>query len=158
VYNCDLMAAVSLTTVAMGPLDLDECWALDQRCFADGEAYDRETFRELLTHRDVLAFKAVAADSVMVGFVIGVVETDGTGHIVVLGVSPEWRRQGIGRALMMEVESTFLSRGARTLHLEVRTTNVGARLLYQEIGYSVAGRRLAYYTNGDDGYLMVKTL
>jgi ribosomal-protein-alanine N-acetyltransferase len=158
VYNGARMAAVSLTTVAMGLQDLDECWALDQRCFADGEAYDRETFRELLSHCDALAFKAVAADSVMVGFVIGVVEADGTGHIVVLGVSPEWRRQGIGRALMLQVEAAFHARGARTLHLEVRTTNLGARLLYEDIGYCVAGRRLAYYTNGDDGYLMVKTL
>jgi len=152
------MAAVSLSTVPMRLPDLEECWVLDQRCFADGEAYDRETFRELLAHGDVVAFKAIAADSVMVGFVIGVVEADGTGHIVVLGVSPEWRRQGIGRALMLEVESAFLSRGARTLHLEVRTTNLGARLLYEGIGYAVAGRRLAYYTNGDDGYLMVKAL
>src|ERR1051325_9740592 len=72
------MAAVSLTTVAMGLADMDECWRLDQRCFADGEAYDRETFRELLAHRDAIALKTVAADSVMVGFVIGLVEPDGT--------------------------------------------------------------------------------
>jgi ribosomal-protein-alanine N-acetyltransferase len=59
---------------------------------------------------------------------------------------------------MRQVEGAFQIRGTRTLHLEVRTTNLGARLLYEELGYSVAGRRLAYYTNGDDGYLMVKTL
>ncbi len=80
--------------------DLDECWALDQRCFEDGEAYDRETFRDLLTHRSSICLKAVAAETIMVGFVVGVVEPDRTGHVVVLGVSPEWRRQGIGRRLM----------------------------------------------------------
>ena len=152
------MAAVSLTTIRMNLGDLEECWTLDQRCFHDGEAYDRETFRELLTHRDAVALKMVAAESVMVGFVIGLVEPDRTGHVVVLGVAPEWRRQGIGRALMAEVEDAFAARSIRTIHLEVRTTNNGARALYEQIGFAIAGRRLAYYTNGDDGYLMVKTV
>jgi ribosomal-protein-alanine N-acetyltransferase len=138
--------------------DLEECWVLDQRCFYDGEAYDRETFRELLTHRDAIARKMVAAESVMVGFVIGLIEPDRTGHVVVLGVAPEWRRQGIGRALMAEVEEAFAARGIRTMHLEVRTTNNAARALYEQIGFAIAGRRLAYYTNGDDGYLMIKTV
>jgi ribosomal-protein-alanine N-acetyltransferase len=152
------MAAVSLTTLRMTIGDLEECWRLDQRCFFDGEAYDRETFRELLTHRDAIALKTVAADAVMVGFVIGLVEPDRTGHVVVLGVSPDWRRQGVGRGLMAEVEAEFVRRGVRTMHLEVRTTNAAARALYEQIGYAVAGRRLAYYTNGDDGYLMVKVV
>ena len=33
---------------AMGYSDINECWRLDQRCFSDGEAYDKETFRYLL--------------------------------------------------------------------------------------------------------------
>lgn len=152
------MVAVSLMTQPMLLADAAECWALDQRCFADGEAYDRETFRELLAAKGALALKAVAADAVMVGFVIGLVEGDGTGHIVVLGVSPDWRRQGIARRLMREVEGAFIRSGVTTMHLEVRTTNVGARRLYEELGYAVAGRRLSYYSNGDDGYLMVKSV
>ena len=44
------------------------------------------------------------------------------------------------------------------IHLEVRTTNDGARRLYEGLGFTVAGRRLSYYTNGDDGYLMIKGL
>src|SRR6185369_11120677 len=151
------MVAISLSTIRMGVGDVEECWALDQRCFADGEAYDRETFKELLAQRAV-AYKTVAADSIMVGFVIGLVEPDGTGHVVVLGVSPDWRRQGIGEALMEYVEAGFAGRGVRMIHLEVRTSNAGARFLYEKRGFAIAGRRLAYYTNGDDGYLMVKTL
>jgi ribosomal protein S18 acetylase RimI-like enzyme len=151
------MTALSTTTVAMTLPDVNECWILDQRCFTDGEAYDRDTFRDLLGSRGAIAYKAVAGPSLMVGFVIGLVEPDGTGHVVVLGVAPEWRRQGIARELMARVEDGFLRRGVRTLHLEVRTTNGGARRLYEQLGYAVAGRRLAYYSNGDDGYLMVKT-
>jgi ribosomal protein S18 acetylase RimI-like enzyme len=81
-----------------------------------------------------------------------------TGHVVVLGVSPAWRRRGIGRELMARLAGAFVARGVRRMHLAVRTTNEGARTLAEGLGVSVAGRRLAYYTNGDDGYLMVKTV
>lgn len=152
------MAAVSMQTVAMAMLDASECWALDQRCFTDGEAYDIETIRELISSRGALAYKSLAAGSVMVGFAIGLVEGDGTGHVVVLGVAPEWRRRGIGRELMRRLEHGFRRRGVTLFHLEVRTTNDGARRLYEGLGYSVAGRRLGYYSNGDDGFLMIKSV
>jgi ribosomal protein S18 acetylase RimI-like enzyme len=152
------MAAVTFATIPMGLDDLEDCWALDQRCFEDGEAYDRATIRDLMTHRNSLCFKAVAAETVMAGFVIGVVEPDRTGHVVVLGVSPDWRRRGIARELMLRLEEAFVARGVRLIHLEVRTTNKGARTLYDTLGFTIAGRRLAYYTNGDDGYLMVKSI
>ena len=152
------MAAVTFRTAPMGLRDLDECWALDQRCFADGETYDRETFRDLLSHRDAICLKSVADGGTMAGFIVGVVEHDKTGHVVVLGVSPDWRRLGIGRALMLDVEVEFARRGVRLVHLEVRTTNDGARALYEQLGFTVAGRRLAYYTNGDDGFLMIKAM
>ncbi len=151
------MVAVTFATLRMDLHDLDECWALDQRCFEDGEAYDRETFRDLMTHRNSICLKAVAGER-MAGFVIGVVEPDRTGHVVVLGVSPEWRRRGVGRGLMQQLEAVFAERGVRLVHLEVRTTNEAAQALYHGLGFTIAGRRLAYYTNGDDGFLMVKTV
>jgi ribosomal-protein-alanine N-acetyltransferase len=152
------MAVVTFALAPMDLRDLDECWALDQRCFEDGEAYDRDTFRDLLTHRHSICLKAVAGGSSMAGFVIGVVEPDRTGHVVVLGVSPDWRRHGVGRGLMRRLEAFFRDRGVRLVHLEVRTTNDGARALYEGLGFTIAGRRLSYYTNGDDGFLMVKSL
>jgi hypothetical protein len=35
--------------------DLNELWQLDMRCFVDGEAYERETFRYLLSNPDAIA-------------------------------------------------------------------------------------------------------
>jgi ribosomal protein S18 acetylase RimI-like enzyme len=138
--------------------DAEECCALDQRCFRDGEAYDLQTFRDLLSWDSVLAYKALSADSRMTGFVVGVVEVDRTGHVVVLAVAPEWRRRGVATALMDDLETAFRARGVTISHLEVRTTNAGAQQLYHRLGYCIAGRKLAYYTNGDDGFLMVKDL
>lgn len=151
------MAAVTIGLAQMDLCDLEECWSLDQKCFEDGEAYDRETFRDLMTHRNAICLKAVAGER-MAGFVIGVVEPDRTGHVVVLGVSPDWRRRGVGRGLMQQLEGVFAERGVRLVHLEVRTTNGAAQTLYHGLGFTIAGRRLSYYTNGDDGFLMVKSV
>src|SRR5918998_484658 len=71
---------------------LDECWRLDQRCFIDGEAYSRETFEYLLTSADSVSYRAVTAEGSMVGFIVGLVEPEQTGHITTLGVAPEHRR------------------------------------------------------------------
>ncbi len=136
--------------------DLNECWRLDQRCFSDGEAYDRETIRYLLSHNQAVCYKVVTPSSMMIAFVVGMIEPDNTGHVVALGVSPDHRRRGHGRRLMHAVERGFSDRGVNTVRLEVRTSNDAAQKLYFDLGYKIIRRMPRYYTSGDDGYLMVK--
>jgi ribosomal-protein-alanine N-acetyltransferase len=138
--------------------DLNECWRLDQRCFSDGEAYDRETIRYLLSHSQSVCFKVVTPTGEMMAFVVGMQEPDGTGHVVALGVGPEHRRRGYGRWLMHSIEQGFLERGIMTVRLEVRTSNEAAQRLYFDLGYKIVRRMPRYYTSGDDGYLMIKNL
>lgn len=153
-----MMAAIQSVVMPMGHGDLNECWRLDQRCFSDGEAYDRETIRYLLSHAHSVCHKAVAPADQMIAFVVGMIEADDTGHVVALGVAPEYRRLGHGRRLMHEVEQGFLRRGISTVRLEVRTSNITAQRLYLNLGYSIVRRMTRYYTSGDDGFLMVKNL
>ena len=154
-----MMAAASQSVVMpMGHGDLNECWRLDQRCFSDGEAYDRETIRYLLSHAQSVCYKVIAPGDEMIAFVVGMIEPDGSGHVVALGVAPEHRRYGHGRRLMYEVEQGFLRRGVSTVRLEVRTSNVAAQRLYLDLGYKIVRRMPRYYTSGDDGFLMVKNL
>lgn len=138
--------------------DLNECWQLDLRCFIDGEAYERETFRYLLSNPQTLARQIRSEDGDMTAFVIGVIEPDGTGHITTIGVAPETRRRGLARLLMHEIERSFAARGVRTVRLEVRVGNLAAQFLYEQLGYVIVQRMNRYYSNGDDGYLMVKSL
>src|SRR5690242_17999738 len=149
-----LEAAVHRMTIN----DLNACWALDHRCFEDGEAYDRETFRYLLSSPYSVSYKITNARGVMLGFIVGLIERDGTGHVIAVGVAPEYRRFGYGRWLMQQVESGFRAQGVRTLRLEVRTTNRGAQRLYIQLGYIIVERMAHYYSNGDDGFLMVKAI
>ena len=137
---------------------LDECWRLDQRCFIDGEAYSRETFEYLLTAAEAVAYRAVTVDGTMVGFVVGLVEPDHTGHITTIGVAPEHRRRRVAERMLTRVEEAFRRRGLRTARLEVRSVNTGAQQLYRNLGYIVTQRLPRYYSNGGDGLLMLKSL
>jgi ribosomal-protein-alanine acetyltransferase len=137
---------------------LDECWKLDQRCFVDGEAYSRDTFEYLLTAPEAVAYRAVTQSGAMVGFVIGLLEPDHTGHITTVGVAPEHRRRHLARRLMEKVEEGFRRRAIRIVRLEVRSLNISAQELYLSLGYSVTQRLPKYYSNGGDGLLMVKSL
>jgi ribosomal-protein-alanine N-acetyltransferase len=137
---------------------LDECWRLDQRCFVDGEAYSRDTFEYLLTAPESVSYRAVTQGGLMVGFIIGLVEPDRTGHVTTVGVSPEHRRRRIAHRLMEKVEDGFRRRDVRIVRLEVRSINTGAQQLYQNLGYVVTQRLPRYYSNGGDGLLMIKSL
>src|SRR5881275_2450397 len=96
---------------------LDECWRLDQRCFVDGEAYSRETFEYLLTSPESVAYRAVTPDGAMVGFIVGLVEPERTGHITTLGVAPEHRRRRIAQRMLAKVEESFRRRRVLTVRL-----------------------------------------
>jgi len=137
---------------------LDECWRLDQRCFVDGEAYSRETFEYLLTSPDSVSYRVVTGDGTMVGFIVGIVEPDATGHITTLGVAPEHRRRGVARVMLLKAEDGFRKRRVRILRLEVRSVNTGAQELYTKLGFAVTQRLPRYYSNGGDGLLMIKSL
>jgi ribosomal protein S18 acetylase RimI-like enzyme len=137
---------------------LDECWRLDQRCFVDGEAYSRETFEYLLTSPESVSYRAVTPEGTMVGFIVGIVEPDATGHITTLGVAPEHRRRGVAQRMLLKVEEGFRRRDVRITRLEVRSVNTGAQDLYAKLGFSVTQRLPRYYSNGGDGLLMIKSL
>ena len=137
---------------------LDECWRLDQRCFVDGEAYSRETFEYLLTAPESVSYRAVTPGGIMVGFVIGLVEPDHTGHVTTVGVAPEHRRRHLAKRLMLQVEEGFKRRNVRLVRLEVRSLNTAAQRVYENLGYAVTQRLPKYYSNGGDGLLMLRSL
>jgi ribosomal-protein-alanine N-acetyltransferase len=157
-----VIAPVGLTfTYDIRPLtisQLDECWRLDQRCFVDGEAYSRDTFEYLLTAAESVAYRIVTPSAMMVGFVIGLIEPDHTGHVTTVGVSPDHRRKHLAQRLMLRVEEGFRRRDVRLVRLEVRVLNTPAQELYLSLGYTITQRLPEYYSNGGDGLLMVKSL
>lgn len=139
--------------------NLDELDTLDRRCFTNGDSYARHTLEFLLKEPNSLAYCIYQPKTAqMIAFIIAMHEADGTGHITTVGVAPEHRRKKLAFLLLEHAENAFRLRNVRTMRLEVRTNNFGAQQLYARAGYTVAQRMNTYYSNGGDGFLMVKSL
>ncbi len=76
-------------------------------------------------------------------------------HITTFGVHPAWRRQGVGRRLLLRLVDMAGELGASRMTLEVRVSNVAAQELYRGFGFTIAGTRVRYYTDdGEDAFVM----
>ncbi|HSM38862.1 MAG TPA: ribosomal protein S18-alanine N-acetyltransferase [Candidatus Limnocylindrales bacterium] len=110
--------------------------------------------QELTGNRLARYVVARAAGERVVGFA-GVWLMVDEAHITTFGVHPEWRRQGIGRRLMLRLLELAIELRARRMTLEVRVSNVAAQALYRSFGFEAVGRRPRYYTDdGEDALVM----
>ena len=101
----------------------------------------------------VVRLKAVI-DGQMVGFIAGESHlADGKNWIATLGVLPEYRRWGIGTALLQACEEHM---SLPRIRLTVRVENIAARQLYEEQGYQQIGIWKNYYRGGTDALLFEK--
>lgn len=79
-------------------------------------------------------------------------------HINNIAVHHEFRRYGIGSALLQSVLEESRRKNARQALLEVRVSNVAARKLYERHGFEINGRRRNYYNSPtEDALLMIRT-
>ena len=78
-----------------------------------------------------------------------------------LYIEPSWRRRGVGRALLEQVEAHGRSVGASHVWLETSNVNVPGVLAYERLGYTLVGAdRLYYgaYMPGETAIYLAKTL
>lgn len=136
----------------------DEVVDLNARCFLEGESYTRHTFDFLLSDPNTLSYRVTTPSGEMVAFVFLMMASDGSAHVTTIGVAPEHRRRGLGGKMLEHAERALRMRGVSTLMLEVRVSNEGAQNLYRRHGYLTVQRLESYYNNGEDGFLMVKSL
>lgn len=138
--------------------DLLEIANVNLRCFRKGENYSKSTFNYLLNEPRSVAYKTETDKGRIAGFVFVLLNEDGAAHITTLGVAPEHRRRGIARRMLVHLDTALKMKGISTVVLEVRVSNFHAQELYLGAGYAVAQRVERYYSNGEDGYLMIKSL
>ena len=71
------------------------------------------------------------------GTIQGIVQSQNLGAIQNVGVIPEHRGHGLGRALVCKALRGFQSIGIRRVYLEVTAQNRGAVQLYHSIGFRI---------------------
>lgn len=81
------------------------------------------------------------------------------GHLVSIAVLPEYRRRGIGKALLAETIRVMREvYDTEAIYLEVRVSNAPAISLYEKFGFRKVRIIHGYYADGEDAYVMVKRL
>lgn len=103
-------------------------------------------------------FLVVEKNGNIVGYIIGLIRLGGLGHIVSLAVDPKERRKGYGTLLLNTILKKFKKLKVHKVRLEVRVSNTAAINLYKKHGFKIARIIKNFYLNGEDAYVMVKTL
>jgi len=76
------------------------------------------------------------------------------GHVVSVAVLDEFRKRGIGKALVEESVNGVKIKKCDEFYLEVRCSNTDAVRLYEKLGFVIRQQLHAYYRDGEDAYLM----
>lgn len=94
----------------------------------------------------------------IVGFILGVKISPETSRILMLAVSENQRRQGIGSVLLNHFLKEIFIQNIKHVELEVRTNNKQAIKFYQNHGFNIVDTISKVYQNGEDAYIMRRVL
>jgi [ribosomal protein S18]-alanine N-acetyltransferase len=138
------------------PTDFDTLYEIDQACYPVEIAYSKRDLRLYLRMPGAECVVAEAANTIA-GFCISA-HQDTRGYIVTIDVLEQFRRTGIGSALLSEVERRLAATGVREVRLETATDNESAVAFWQRHGYRSLGIRKQYYPGGRDAFAMSKAI
>lgn len=76
-------------------------------------------------------------------------------HITLLGVHPDYRRQGLGQMLLYTLLQNAIEKKLKWATLEVEASNNCAIALYEKFGFKIVGKRKGYYQKtGEDALIL----
>lgn len=134
--------------------DLNELRRVEGICFPK-DSWPLFDLIGVLTLPNIVRLKAVCEEQ-MVGFIAGDVRRlENLAWIATICVLPEYRRQGIGTALLEACEARIKTPRVR---LSVRKSNQPAIQMYEKLGYRQYGVWRHYYSDGEDALVLEKTL
>lgn len=139
--------------------DLEQVMHINRTCLP--ENYSAYFFIELYMNYPE-AFLVAEVGERVVGYIMCRIETGFSGfglikrgHVISIAVLPEYRRMGIGEALLREALRAMVEHyGVKECYLEVRVSNTPAINLYKKIGFEVDRIIRGYYADGENAYLM----
>jgi ribosomal-protein-alanine N-acetyltransferase len=129
----------------MTKADIDEVMAIELLSFSN--PWHATTFQGEIENEGI-SFPMVAADRAekrIVGYIMVWKIRDDV-QINNVAVHPDFRRSGIGEAMIRDVLDWARAAGAAFVSLEVRISNAGARALYERLGFRLLSVRKDYYS------------
>ncbi|HOJ79956.1 MAG TPA: ribosomal protein S18-alanine N-acetyltransferase [Clostridiales bacterium] len=146
----------NLEIVRAGKEHIDDIMTVENLSFKI--PWSRQSITDEFLHNEKAVYFCALINGRAVGYA-GMWQVCDEGHITNIAVHPEFRRSGIGSALMEALIDEAENRGLAALTLEVRKSNHGARSMYEKYGFEDGGMRKAYYAdNNEDAIIMWKRL
>ena len=136
------MAGISIRPAT--PADLSAVARIQARC-AEASQWDPADY---LQHD----FSVALAEDRVAGFLVARKVAAGESEILNLAVDPEYRRRGIGRALIRDL----VARHTGSVFLEVRESNRAAGEFYESLGFQVVSVRPRYYEAPPESAIVMK--
>ena len=135
--------------------DIAEVAALEKEIFSD--AWSEAALEESLLQKQTLLLTAFD-DKKLIGYLILYYVLE-EGEIARIAVEPEYRRQGVGARMLLEMENLCEDKGISKILLDVRESNQTAYSFYEDYGFVQDGIRKNYYTNPtEDAILMSREI
>jgi len=135
--------------------DLDQVAAIERVSLPS--PWSKELFEAELKRDQARYF--VAEEGGRVAGYMGYWEAPQEAHIINLAVAPEFRKKGLGAAMLGHVLEFARKTGAGLATLEVRDSNEAARKLYEKCGFRFVAIRKKYYAdNQEDAVVMIREL
>lgn len=151
-----IMRPGALRIRPLAPTDLGAVISFDQAVFAE-DAWSPEVIADVVENPRAHAFVAEAEIGELVTFAgCCVLHISGTlGEVATIGVTPEFRRLGVGRQMMDLMIDRSRRMGVKTLKLFVRPSNRPAICLYGAVGFQATRQISGYYeSDGGDAQIM----
>ena len=145
---------------AAAAVDLPVLVSMEKILFADSP-WSMGQFKEEFKGVPRTHFFTVAVDddNQIIGYAGVMVPAPGVeADVLTVGVLPEHRKAGIGKAFMAELENWAIDKESNAMMLEVGIDNATAINMYKQLGYQQISVRTNYYGAGLDALVMRKEL
>ncbi|MDR3271418.1 MAG: ribosomal protein S18-alanine N-acetyltransferase [Peptococcaceae bacterium] len=128
----------------MAEKDLKSILKIEERSFVT--PWSRQSFLTELRENEYARYYILVYEQAIIGY-MGLWFILDEGHITNIAIAPDFRGQGWGQHLILEVMRHFCSQGMDRMTLEVRAGNQAALHVYKTLGFQEAGLRKAYYSD-----------
>lgn len=135
---------------------LDGVLKIENSCFPSG-TWSRDAYIHEISNNEFSKLYVYKIEDRIVG-VCGTYIIFDQAQIITIGVDPEYRGQGIARAMMDKMNELWIESDCEFCTLEVRVSNESAIKLYESYGFIEINIRKSYYEDGENAYVMGKAV